>query len=191
MASRKVAAENARGLKELEKLQRTPGLVAPGTSVPSGRLHGKFAMCSWAGVTSAILCFDWEVNFEQEFADGTAHGEYWDIPVPIKQMWTGRAQAYVLAGGPGANAEDAGWVTWMAQNILLFRAGKTAGDRAVASFTGWAHSPITGGSNATQYIFKGDAYVSRASFSAPRNGAATQEIALRGYGAPTTGTQDS
>lgn len=185
MASR-LTTGNARGLRALAGMQGAPG-VAPGSDVPSGRLHGKFGIVTWAALGSGVLlCSEWEITFEQEFADGTAHGEYWDIPVPIKQMWTGRVQAYVKAGGPGATAEGGTWVTWMTENILYFMATKTSGDPAVASFTGYATAPLV----ANQYIFKGDAYVSRSGLSLPKNGAATQEMTLRGYGAPATGTKD-
>lgn len=175
-----IAAENARGLNALASLQ--PGIPAPGTPTAGTRLHGRFAACSWAGI-GTILCAEWEVNFEQEFADGTAHGEYWDVPVPTKQMWTGRAQAYVKSGGPAANANTANWITFMAANIMLYNAGRLVGDPSALLFTGFAETPVNG----TQYIFAGSAFATRANFSAPRNGAATQEINLRGVGAPTAG----
>jgi hypothetical protein len=177
-----VAAQNARGLKELEALQGAPGLPTPGAGTPSGRLHGKFAVVVWSA-TSALICSDWEINYEQEFADGTAHGEYWDIPVPIKQMWTGRIQAYMKAGNPGADFGAGGWNTYMAANVLQYSAGKISGDPAVATFTGYSVAPLI----ANRYIFQGTAYVSRAGFNAPKGGAATQELNLRGYGAPAAG----
>lgn len=176
-----VAAENAAGMAALEGLQQPP---PPGAATQSSRLHGLFAALTWGG-TSAIICSDWEVNLDQDFVDGTAHGEYWDYPVPIKQMWTARVQAYVVSGGPGVQAGQPTWVTWMAAHILYYGGFKISTDPSRAFFHGWA-GPVDSPSG-NQYIFRGEAYVSRGGFSAPKRGAATQELQLRGYGPPAFG----
>lgn len=179
--SEKVEAENRAGLAALASLQGSAGLPAPGVATPTRRLHGRFAVMTWGG-TGSILCSDWEVNFDQEFVDGTAHGEYWDVPVPIKMSWTGRVQAYMNAANIGATFPNAGWLSFMASHVAFHNAFRRTADPSRFTFTGYP-GPII----ASQYIFQGDAYASRAAWNAPNRGAVTQELQLRGYGPPTAG----
>ena len=175
---KKREAESARALA---KLAAVPG-VSPGAVVGGGRLHGRFATATWGSVT--LLLFEWEVEYEQEYADGTAHGEYWDWPVIIKQSWTGRAMGYFTTALPGADAGQAGHISFQAGKNYLYNAGRIAADPAVATFTGWNNTAAT----ANQYIFSGSCYASRARLSAPKAGMFTQEVSLRGRGAPSVGS---
>jgi hypothetical protein len=114
-----------------------------------------------------MLCFEWEVTFTQEFADSTAHGDFWDFPVPIKQMWTARAKGYFTAAGA-------------ATATYIYGNSKQTGDPATVTFTGYS-TPGT-----TTKVFEGVGYASRGNFTSPQ-GMVTQEVEIRGYGAPTTG----
>lgn len=145
------------------------------------RLHGRYATLTLSGVT--LLCFEWDVAVDQEFADGTAHGEYWDNPVPLKQMWSGTVRCYHASVPPRATQGTAGnWTTDMAAINLIYNASRISGDPASHSFVGY-----NGGVNAGQAIFSGACYASRANFSAPRNGMATQEFVMRGIATPNFG----
>ncbi len=94
-----------------------PSSSMPGSSFPpdplsgqTNRLHGRFATL---GITlpatnvftnnrstvqqlpPLLLCFSWEIEVSQEFADATAHGDYWRVRLPLTQDWTGRVQGYM------------------------------------------------------------------------------------------------
>lgn len=137
-----------------------PAPAAPPTSV-AGRLVGRFARATVAGIT--LLCFDWEFNVSTDFADGTAHGDYWEEPVQLRHSWTFRARGYCTSGGTGY--ASVGW--------------STAGDVAAITVTGYS---VAGTSHT---IVAGPAFAARGNFSAPM-AMVTQEIELRGAGAPTT-----
>lgn len=147
----------------------------------SGRLHGRYATLSLGSIT--LLCFEWEVVVDQEFADGTGHGEYWDNPVPLKQMWSGTVRAYHSTAYPRNISTPANYAADMAAMNLMYNASRIAGDPAALTFTGYNGATAAAG----QEIFIGSCYASRANFSAPRNGMATQEYSMRGIGAPTRG----
>ena len=193
--------ENRTGLAALAAMAPPPpGSTGAGWTVaqyPAGggasRLYGRFAICSWGATGLVLLCTEWEVNFDQEFVDGTAHGEYWDYPVPIKMMWTGRAQAYFTTAVPSADSPNGPYLTFLEKNSVLYRAGRVGGDPAQAVFTGWNQAPAPSDFTTPTYpavarsIFSGSAFVSRASINAPNRGMVTQEIQLRGVGAPAQG----
>lgn len=189
--------EAREAMEELRALQeqgyRLPEPPAPGdppgdfdtlyfTVGGSGRLHGRYGICLWASAT--LLLFDWEIQAEQEFADGTAHGEYWDNPVPLKMMWSGTARTYITTEPPSQAYSNASWLTWAASNYLLYTGFRVSGDPSAATFVGY-NRPSTG----NHPIFTGSAYVSRASLQMPRSGMAVQEVQLRGIAAPSVGPQ--
>jgi hypothetical protein len=132
----------------------------------------------------SLLCYEWEVVVEQEFVDGTAHGEYWDNPVPIKQMWNGTVRCYFNSLEPASNAGNASWNSFMLAGSVIYNASRIDNDGAALVFNGYNTKTPT---HADRAIFRGTCRASRANFSAPRSGMATQEYAMRGIGAPTVG----
>ncbi len=156
---------SAAGVEQLRRAQaEAQGLPPPGTA-PT-RLHGRFATCVVGSIT--MLCFDWEVNFNQDFADSTAHGDFWDFPVPLKMMWTGRAKGYFTTAGA-------------ATATYIYNVSKIGGDPSLITFTGYS-TPA-----ATTAIFTGQGYASRGNFSSPM-AMVTQEVEIKGYGPPTVGS---
>ena len=141
-------------------------LPAPGTAptAGTGRLVGRFAQCSIGGSTGTVLLiFDWEFNVTTDFADGTAHGDYWEQPVQLRHGWTFRGRGYVARGGAGLAASG-----WSATDV--------------AALAILAYSDNT----PSHTVISGNAFAARGNFSAPM-AMVTQEIELRGVGAPTLG----
>src|SRR5687767_4020998 len=93
MPSRK-QKENEAGLAELRRLGKPGTPLSPPGALP-GRLHGRYATATIAGVT--LQLFEWELNFEMETFDATAHGEFWKVRVVGDQSWTLRARSYFRA----------------------------------------------------------------------------------------------
>lgn len=143
-----------------------PGLPVPSaapTTAPS-RLVGRFAQCSIGGSTGTVLLiFDWEFNVTTDFADGTAHGDYWEQPVQLRHSWTFRGRGYLTRGGAGLPAS--GW---------------SSTDVAALAIIGY------GDNIPTKVLISGNAFAARGNISAPM-AMVTQEIEFRGVGAPTLG----
>jgi hypothetical protein len=77
-------------------LPRSPGDPPPFPGSGSGttRVHGRYATLSLTTFVT-LNCFHWEIDFAQEFADATAHGDFWRVRIPLTQDWTGRVQGYL------------------------------------------------------------------------------------------------
>jgi hypothetical protein len=136
----------------------------PGAAV--GRLHGRFATLSltYAGPTTVTLnCFEWEVEVQQEFADATAHGDYWFNPLPITERWTARVRGYL------ANSSAVSFSSSLFQTANVGR---------IMTLT--CYSDAT----PTQVIFSGTAYGARGRLLVP-DAMVTQEMELTGIGPPT------
>lgn len=159
MPSRKKDPNKA-GLEELRRLQ-APGMGPPG-ALP-GRLHGRYATATVAGVT--LVLFEWEVNFTLETFDATAHGEYWKVMVPGDQSWVARARGYFTASS----------------GTYLAGAAVAAGDPTAVAFTGYRDH------TSTTAIWTGNGFITRANFSAPM-AMVVQEMEIQGTGAPSAGT---
>ncbi len=147
---------------------------APGTAgTPAARLHGRFAQVSVGSIL--LLCFEWELEVQQEFADGTAHGDYWFNPIPITQRWTARVRGYltnsaaILIASPSQASSNPPYT-----NALF--AKTTTGPE----FTLTCYSDAT----PTKIIFEGQAYASRGRVLVP-DAMVTQEMELTGIGPPT------
>lgn len=139
-----------------------PG-AAP-TTVPS-RLVGRYAQCSIGGSTGTVLLiFDWEFGTSTDFADGTAHGDYWEQPVQLRHSWTFRGRGYILRN-TGAALTATGW---------------SSTDVAALAIIGY------GDNIPTKVLISGNAFAARGNISAPM-AMVTQEIEFRGVGAPTLG----
>lgn len=157
-----VKAANAAALNQLEAMA---AFGPPGTG--TGLLHGRFALLTISGVTLNV--FDWEVEYSQDFADATAHGDFWKQPVPLLQSWTGRCRGYLAA-------------TAAATATYIYAASKVSADPAAATFTAYSTPGVT-----ASILFIGTCYASRARIQAPM-AMAVQEFELMGIGAPGTGS---
>jgi hypothetical protein len=136
------------------------------------RIHGRYATCTFVGI-GTLNVFDWEMEIRAEYADATAHGDYWEVVVPLKYMWTARVRGYFDSAAASYLSAFKG-----ASGAI---AGGTA-DLVPATFTaiGWTS---TGSTN--HNIFTASGFLVRARFNAPM-AMAEQEAELRGSGAPGT-----
>lgn len=139
---------------------------APPGSKP-GFLSGRYAKVTISGLT--LDCFDWEVEVSEEFADATAHGDFFNVPKPIRTDWTARARGYFRRASTDADT---------AINIGFASTGSQA-----ATFTGFKAIAAAAGDR----LFSGTGLVVRANLSAS-NAMVEQEIEIRGDGVtPTIG----
>jgi hydrogenase maturation factor len=96
--------------------------------------------------------------------DGTGFGDFWDVPVPIKYLWTARAQ---------------GLFSSLSSYLQAYALAQTGTQDVVsATFIGYVDD------TASTAIFSAAGFVERASFLAPE-AMAEQEIEIRGVGNPT------
>lgn len=128
-------------------------------------LVGRYAEASVGGVLIALL-FDWEVTYEGNTAETTAHGDIWKTFTPLASGWTFRAKGYVVPASVNHYPKQ------------LFQAATLPAAVTVAGFSG----TVAGGTK----IFQGTGYPIRGNLSAPME-LAEQEFEIRGSGAPTTG----
>lgn len=143
-----------------------PGEPLFPTATP-GKLHGRYANCTVGGVMLFVV--EWDVEVIGEYADVTAHGDYWRQRLSITQDWQGRVRGYFTASGAAA-------ATYM-------HAG-TAAVAAQPQLTLTCYSDMT--LSAGTPIFAGIGYASRTRFSAPFRAMATQEYEIMAATGPTT-----
>lgn len=129
------------------------------------RLSGRYALCSLANTNAPLQLTEWQAQIRTEFVDGTGFGDFWDVPVPIKYLWTARARGFY---GGGFSYLEA---------YALAQAG--TGDIVAARFVGYVDDTLS------HKIFDATGFVERSSFQAPQ-AMAEQEIELRGVGNPAT-----
>lgn len=134
-------------------------------SSPRSALVGRFAEASLGGTLIALL-FDWEVTYETETADATAHGDYWKVTLAMESGWTFRARGYVTP----ASAAHYGNSMWSSSAIPA--------NVTVAGYSG----SVSGGTK----IFEGTGVPVRWNLTAPM-AMAEQEWEIRGTGSPATG----
>lgn len=164
--------------KTLSPGRPTPGASvfpsAPGTAgSPVGRLHGRFATVT---VGSVVLnCFEWELEVQQEFADATAHGDFWFNPLPITQRWTARVRGYLTNSSAIAISSPSQSSSNPPYTNALFNKSGTG-----PAFVLTCYSDPT----PTLIVFKGSAFASRGRLLAPM-AMVTQEMELTGIGPPT------
>lgn len=139
-------------------------------ATPVHRLQGRYAICTVAGLTLNV--FDWEMEVRVDYADGTGHGDPWDVPVPLKYNWTARVRGYFDTASPNsylaafANQIDhAGPTAWVDQTPIAFVAYASA--------------------NTATPVFHANGFVTRARFAAPM-AMAEQELEMRGSGQATS-----
>lgn len=135
------------------------------------RKNGRYAVCTFvggAGVGAITLtAFDWEVEITTEFVDGTGHGDIWDVPVPLKYQWTGRARGYFdTSSNPYMHAYN-------------LQTGATPPDILTGTFTAYQDDVPT------TVVFAAPCFVVRARWNVP-HAMLEQELELRGTGVPTT-----
>ena len=139
------------------------------------RLVGKYAVCSINGMLVAQLT-DWETTISTTFEDATAFGDYWEVPVQLRQAWTGRVAGFMT---------EASRVTFLTAYANPVATPYT--DPAAITFIGYNDYPTAFASPilpTTKRLFQADALISIVSIRLP-NGMATQELQMRGAGAPT------
>jgi hypothetical protein len=132
-------------------------------AVSVNRLVGRYAICAVGNTNAVLNLTDWQVQIRTEFVDGTGFGDFWDVPVPIKYLWTARARG-LYSGLPS-----------YLQAYQLAQTG--TGDVIAATFIGFVDDV------GLVKIFQAQGFVERAAFMAPQ-GMAEQEIELRGAGNP-------
>lgn len=128
------------------------------------RLVGRYALCTIANTTALLNLTDWQVQIRTDFVDGTGFGDFWDVPVPIKYLWTARARGFFAS------------LNSYLQAYAIAATGTT--DVVAANFIGFADDSLT------TKLFQGVGFVERAAFLAPQ-AMAEQEIELRGTGNPS------
>jgi hypothetical protein len=160
MPSRK-KSDNEAGLAELKRLGAPGSPLGPPGALP-GRLHGRYATATIGGVTLDL--FEWELSFEMDTFDATAHGEWWKVRVQGDQSWTLRARSYYRAS----------------QQPALVAAGDSAQDPSAVAVTCYKDH------TATTSIWSGNGYITRCNFSAPM-AMVMQDIEITSTGAPGSG----
>lgn len=151
-------------MAEPQSPSTNPGLF-PGAN--PGRLHGRYAICTFAGI-GTLSVFDWTAEIHTDFADGTAHGDFWDVPVPLKYSWTARVRGYFSGTSTYLHGFNAA-------------VGASPGDITAVNFVGYRDA------SSTNAVFTGSGYLVRAQFAANKNSMVEQEAEIRGTGALGTG----
>lgn len=128
-------------------------------------LHGDYAVATIAGASAASM-FDWEFDYDTDYVDGSAYGDFWEYPQALRSRWRFRAKAYVTANQAATFLSD-GW--------------NSAADPGSVVLTGYS------GAAGLAKIFEGTGKPSRGSLTAPDAATSVQEVEFVGYGPPTTG----
>lgn len=146
---------------------KTPAAPVPGSGTSPGtlanRVHGRYAT---ATLGSAVLnLFDYEITFELETVDASAHGDLWRQPVALRQGFTGRARGYFTA----------------ADAPLLQTASNDTADPATLTLNVYKNMTLSGP------IWAGTVLITRCNFSVPM-AMVEQEVEFVSVGAPSAGT---
>jgi hypothetical protein len=163
MAARKnTVKENRAAMAELRALQGRG--AAPGAFSPS-RVHGRYATATVGGVT--LHLFDYEITFNMETFDATAHGEWWKVMVQGDQSWTMRCRGYFTSGTA----------------TYLAAAGVSGADPTAVTVNAYG-TMDTDGTPAPIWTAAG--FITRANFAAPM-AMVVQEMEITGSGTPSAG----
>src|SRR5258708_6479842 len=112
------------------------------------RLSGRYCICQLGNTSAALQLTEWQVQIRTDFVDGTGFGDFWDVPVPIKYLWTARARGFVSS------------LSTYLQAYTVAQAGTS--DVLAATFIGYLDD------SASAKIFEATGFVERASFQAPQ-----------------------
>lgn len=123
---------------------------------------GRYAEASIGGVLIVQL-YDWELVIEADYEDVTAHGDEYEVVVPLKQRWTFRARQYILLN--------------TATSLTAFTVSAEPATMEVRCYT----EPASSGT----IRFRGVGYPTRAMLAAPME-LMEQEFEIRGSGLPVT-----
>lgn len=191
------SSEEAEAISILRR-QQNPGEFPTATaSGQTARLHGRYATLALtvrnpqlvatgnpaapAGTgatitpltTPRLLCFHWEIEFMQEFADATAHGDFWRVRIPLTQDWQGRVQGYL-------NRSATSWLAAISNNKTDAggTTNTTGSDPQLLTLTCYSDA-------GTNIILQGDCYAQRGRVMAPQ-AMVTQEIELVSAFVPAT-----
>lgn len=127
------------------------------------RIVGEYAVCQ-IGHTNAILNFtEWQVQIRTEFVDATGFGDFWDVPVVIKYLWTARLRGFITPPATYLQAYS------IAQKGVV--------DIVAATFAGFLDV------GAKLPVFQGSGFTERTALMVPM-AMAEQEIEIRGVGSP-------
>lgn len=139
-----------------------PGSAASPATLPLKKV-GRYATATLGSAT--LHLFEWEVTFELETVDASAHGDLWRQPVALRQGWTGRARGYfTVAAAP-----------------ILATAAEAAADPATLTFNGYKNMTASGP------IWAGSCLITRCNLSVPM-AMIEQEVEFIGVGVPSAGT---
>ncbi len=146
--------------------------IFPGSG--TGRLHGRFgslsiALSSTPTVPISLLLFEYDIEIQQEFADATAHGDFWYNPLPITQRWTARVRGYF----PNSNA-----------TTLSTSAFNASGVGPSMKLQAYSDATVNSAQPGTVACFIGNCFASRGRLLVPM-AMVTQELELTGIGPPT------
>lgn len=188
-------AENATNIELLRRMNAAdpagpeiPFPTANAGAGPSGKLHGRYATIALSGGSLApvinLYCYEWELEWEQTFAEAQAFGDFWKYPIPLLQAWTGRVKGFALIGViPGTT------ISQPTEPTYLWAAGRNnaaalgaPSDPQLLTFTGYSDAK-----SSPTPVAAGVCYASRVRWSAPNGGMVTQEMELMGYGPLTAG----
>lgn len=152
-------------------LSNTPnGAPLLNSNTPRGFVIGRYAECYLFGAVVANL-FDWEVKPTFDYANLSAHGDYWQVNAFLDAGWTARAKGYLTLLG----------ASYMASGSAL-TGGKIP---AALTFTGWSTiGNASGGANPFK-MWEGSCFVKDFSLLVPM-AMVEQEISLIGTGTPGT-----
>jgi len=121
-----------------EQEQAVALLKSPAGSFPGAapaRLHGRYASLSIDAIAS-LFCFHWEFEYMQEFADATAHGDFWRVRIPVTQDWQARVQGYMPRAAASYLAAIGSLTTDPA--VMTLTLYNDAGTHAIFTGTCWA-----------------------------------------------------
>jgi hypothetical protein len=161
----------------------TVGIAQAGSAsaAPANLFTGSGAAITFANTTTSIVlqCFDYDIEYNQDFAEVTAHGDFWRQRLPVTMDWTGRVRGYFTASAAAAASymNFAGHLAnggyGVAPNRDPFPLGIIIYSDTAGEING---SPVMG--VASHSIFAGTAWVSRSRFAAPFTAMVTQEFEL-------------
>ena len=145
------------------------------------RLVGKYAVCTVGGLLVAQLT-DWSAEINTIFEDGTAFGDYWEIPIILRNSWSGRIRGFLTEASRlsflSAYRFDAAGV--IATEDATPPITTPYADQLAVTFIGYNDYASLADS---KRLLKGDIYIGTASINLPE-GMADQELLFRGIGAP-------
>ena len=140
-----------------------PGAAPTVSAIPArGLVVGRFAVCTIGG-SIVVNIYDWEVNINFDFADATAHGDFWKQKVFLDGDWTARGRGYLAA-----------------TSVTVISALTSSQQPTQVTFRGFSDT------TQTTKIWEGTAFITRGRLAVPMT-LLEQEWELVSTGTPTAG----